>query len=237
MLELGGVVAAVLYLVLSLYYDRFYTRLGIEPGDVGLDRSAIVSRAVGGVIAMIGLVAVVSLALSLLAFVTWVFWRGYVWLLRKMTPAAAHQSVEEQLRHLWDKDWIRYTSLAVPAFGLINPNRPRPTRSDVTVGFAVFSAVGLYLVLLIGWTEVEDAADAAAKGDAVAPLTFAKIRVLDIESRPCSVEWLGGNGDHVPAALKASELRCLGSANGVAVFRLGTSTITVPASQIAITLK
>ena len=55
MLELGSAVAAGLYVVLTVFYDRFYSPLGLELGDVGLDRAAIVSRTVGGVIAIIGL--------------------------------------------------------------------------------------------------------------------------------------------------------------------------------------
>src|SRR3954451_6909277 len=47
-----AVSGALLYFVLSLLYQRFYAPLGIQPEDVGLDRTAVVARALGGVVAI-----------------------------------------------------------------------------------------------------------------------------------------------------------------------------------------
>ncbi|WP_344181727.1 hypothetical protein [Kribbella lupini] len=238
----------MLYLVLSLYYEKYYSRLGIEPSDVGLDRTAIVSRAVAGVVILLGLIVVVSLAIVFLSliglFVAWVI----VWLYRSWLPQ--HQRV--QLGKLWEDEWSQVRgrewierfdrSISVFPLTLLIPavlglsRYPWPSRLDFALRWAMVGGIGLTIALTAGWARVERAADAAEEGRSVTPLTFVGIRVLDIKSEPCAVEWLGSPNTR-PAGLRSPQLRCLGTANGAAVFRDGRSTVIVPASQVAITLK
>jgi hypothetical protein len=110
------------------------------------------------------------------------------------------------------------------------------THPEVPVAYLVISVAGLLLALFLGWFRVESPANAAKEGRTATPLTILGIRVLDIESRPCVAVWLGSRAQRPPAS-QSADLRCLGSANGVTAFRVGSSTATVPASQVAITLK
>jgi len=239
-LELGAAIAAGLYVVLTVFYDRFYSPLGLEPGDVGLDRAAIVSRAVGGVIALIGLVFTCALAMLFLELFNWAVAAIGEWFIRRPTasmPEAEHDKYVARVARLRNNALIRIVGLLWPLPFITDPSRhPRPGRARAVSTIITVSAAAVILALGIGWQEVDKAAKAAKEGRTVTPLTILGVRVLDIESRPCVAEWLGESA-RKPVALQSAELRCLGVANGVMAFRAGASTITVPAGQVAITLK
>jgi Na+/proline symporter len=229
LLEAGGAAAAVLYVILSIYYDRFYSRLGIEPGDVGLDRTAIIERAVGGVIALAATLIVVGVAYSQLLLVYSFFMQRLgQHILRRTRPNAEA-----------DIELIRQRS---PLFGTLVAatliERPSLSvgrkRSVLLAG--LFAVPFLGLALFTTWSNVNNAASAAASGQVVRPFTFLGLRVLDIESRPCTANWIGTPATH-PAALRSPDLRCLGTANGTTIFRAGPTTITVPAGQVVISLQ
>ncbi|WP_432941429.1 hypothetical protein ACQPXM_33595 [Kribbella sp. CA-253562] len=229
LLEAGGAAATVLYVILSIYYDRFYSRLGIEPGDVGLDRTAVISRAVGGVIALAATLIVVGVAYSQLMLVYSFFMQRLgQHILRRTRPNAEA-----------DIELIRQRS---PLLGALVASTliERPSlsvgrkRSALLAG--IFAVPFLGLILFTTWSNVNNAASAAASGQVVRPFTFLGLRVLDIESRPCTATWLGAPTTQ-PAALRSPDLRCLGSANGTTIFRAGSTTITVPAGQVVINLQ
>ncbi|ONI71665.1 hypothetical protein BWI15_16035 [Kribbella sp. ALI-6-A] len=229
LLEAGGAAAAVLYVILSVYYDRFYSRLGIEPGDVGLDRTAIISRAVGGVIALAAtLIAVGVIYSQLLLVYSYFMQRLGQHLLRRTTPNA-----EADIELIRRRSPLLGTLVAATLIERPSMSVGRK-RSALLAG--LFAVPFLGLVLFTTWSTVNDAARAAASGQVVRPFTFLGLRVLDIESRPCTANWLG-TATTQPAALRSPDLRCLGSANGTTIFRVGTTTVTVPAGQVVISLQ
>ncbi|WP_344180691.1 hypothetical protein [Kribbella lupini] len=228
LLEAGGAAAAVLYVILSIYYDKFYSRLGIEPSDVGLDRTAVISRAVGGVVALICTLFVVGVVYSqLLLAYSFVVQR---WTQHFFQKAFPHSKPDlEKLR--------RHSRFAGALISATLTERPSMSigrkRSAILAG--LLSLLFLAFILRLSWTMVDRAATSAATGRVVRPLTFLGLRVLDVESRPCTAQWLG-SAETRPAALNSPDLHCLGTANGTAVFRQGATTITIPAGQVVITL-
>ena len=63
---LGALVAAISYLILNSAYVEFYESIGVRPEDVGLDRLAILGRALGPALIALGFYAVLFALLVLI---------------------------------------------------------------------------------------------------------------------------------------------------------------------------
>lgn len=249
LLEFSAAVGVLMFVVLSVMYEEFYGPLGVEPEDVGLTQAVIVQRALAGValIAASGF----AFAIGVLAYhsIRYVLSLWAVKFFRKFVSRATKDlnSAETALGEtVLDASVIKRAELLERWFayfvplsllqmlGLAEPPTApwKDLRPWLIVG--VLLAIGaLVLTFTVGLGQVRDAAKSAQGGNAVSPLTFAGIRVLDIEARACRAAWLG-DAERRPAALVDDDLHFLGSASGVAVFRTSEETVRVPASLVVV---
>jgi hypothetical protein len=232
MIELAGAVGAVLFLALSFLYDRFYSPLGLEPEDVGLTRTVILSRAAAGVVVIAALAALLALAAMAYLGIIWVYMR---FMSRAMKRAL--KGSEDPLRLMQEKlrgnRVLRMVNSLFPLQVLLNPG-PSPFKRGMALSvLSLAGAVVFGLSFFVSVGNVDSAAAAAVAGGDADSLTFLGVRVLDVESRPCRVNWLGET-DSEPAELQNDELHCLGFADGNAFFRTSEATIRVPASDVVV---
>jgi hypothetical protein len=240
--QVAGLVGAILYLALTFLYDRFFLPLSIEPDDVGLTRLVVLTRAGLGVIAIAGVGAV--LAGVLIAYQT------ALWLLASRIDKATVRAFKgdqaalaaAQVRLESWRAWRIARVLArfvpglayLPLLGKASEEPPVTRR-----GALLLTSTGLLAALLITFAislhKVDSAANTAASGGAVEPLTFLGIRTLDISSTPCSVTWLG-EPSATPPLLSATDIHCLGGANGNTYFRIRNATVQVPSANVATTV-
>jgi hypothetical protein len=228
---------AVLYTVLILMYERFYRRLGIEPEDVGLDRGVVVVRALGGVLAIAAVAVVLAVVVLAVQLALWAMARLFDWLWGRAlarVSEAERSAAQKRLNSFRSSWWVRVAASIYPVPGVTRPEELYPfTRYRVLAVTVVAAILAIGLPLTIGVDRVDRAARAAESGGTVTPLTFAGLRVLDIESRPCRVTWLGEAG-HMPDELSSEDLHCLGATASSWVFRTRDATLRVPAGHVAV---
>jgi hypothetical protein len=245
-LEFSAALGVLLFVVLSVMYDEFYGPLGLEPEDVGLTQTVIVQRALAGVaaIAATGMAIVLAvLALESLVYLMNVAAAKAFRRVMRVTPRDAEAIAKWAARENWSAKlllgldrWSTYLPIVPPylLLGIVDPPpAPWTHRRRWAIGVALLACATLILAFTLGLTKVRDSAQHAQSGGSVSPLTFLGIRVLDIESRSCRVNWLGTAGQR-PEALSSGDLHCLGSASATAVFRTSDETIRVPASLVTI---
>lgn len=245
-LEFSAAAGLLLFVALSVMYDQFYGPLGVEPEDVGLTQAVIVQRALAGValIAATGVALVLALltyqsVLYLLNLVmVGLFQRallrdpGRLELIKK--KVARDEKFATRVAALeW---WASLLPVATPfqLFGIVAA-APPPWRNvrNWIVGSVLVCVASLALTFTIGLGVVRDASARAERGGTVTPITFAGIRVLDVESRTCTVTWLGDSAQ-TPQMLSAPDLRCLGRTSDTVVFRTSSQTVRVPASLVVV---
>ena len=235
---------AVIYVVLTTLYQRFYSPLQLAPEDVGLTQDVILARSAGGVIAVAGFGAFVGAYLLLIL--------GLRWITGHLHHRMAQRTIIRRLQEEGVDSWSEYVAsrlskrrrdrIYVATFnGLMllagaEKDFAKPARLPFTLRRAVMvvvvlSVVTLTYVLVRGVGDVDDAALKAAKGETVKPVTVLGVTLFGIESRPCVAEWIGSTPR--PRAL-ATDLHCLGSDGKSVHFRTPDSTISVPSSQVVI---
>jgi hypothetical protein len=226
----------VLFLALSFLYEKFYTELGLHPEDVGLTRTAILARAAAGVVAIVGIGLIVAGAAFIISIVRWVLlWLGQkaIGLWRKLAGEQGPM-IEKGLNKFKDFRIVRFIIDNYPVPGLSDPAAHYPFRLRQNLYLTGLIVLGA-LVVAFGFAipAVNNSASAAAKGQDVVPLTtpILKIPVISVESQPCHAIWLGSAPE--PSQLQDKDLHCLGSANGITLFRTSSQTVRVPSSQVA----
>lgn len=232
-LEFGAALGALMFTVLSVMYEQFYGPLGLEPDDVGLTQTVIVQRALAGVLLIAG--SGLAVLLALLALQTLNYMLAVA--AERTTQRFLSDSQKQQVRAFRERRLVKSltTLYFVPGVSDVPPPPWRHRRRLALAGvLLVAGAFGL--TFANGWVRVQDAAEAAKRGESVHPLTFAGIRVLDIESRACQVHWLG-TPQHMPSELAQSDLHCLGGADGTYLFRTAGTTVRVPSSVVSTTFQ
>lgn len=235
---------AVIYVVLTTLYQRFYGPLQLAPEDVGLTQDVILARSAGGVVAVAALGAVIGAYMLLIVGFRWVSGHVHHWLMQRMITHASQKtgasSWAEYIAGRPPQD--RFDRIAFTAFIWLSrltgaekdfakpAEMPFTLRRAVTV-IVVLAVVMLTFVLIRGVDDVDDAAAQAAMGETVRPVTVLGVTLFGIESRPCVAEWIGSTPR--PRAL-AADLHCLGSDGQRVHFRTPDATISVPSSQVVI---
>ena len=225
-------VGAVIYFVLVLLYERFYSPLGIEPEEVGLDRTAILTRAVGGVVAIVGVTVVLTAYVFVIRVFYWLVILASHWGFTRIRISEEERVKQEAAIRRLGLHRLNWVPFYIPF--VTNPKDHRPFgRSTVLSVLGSAAVLTLAATLYMGLNQVNAASRAAAIGETVTPLTFVGLRVLDVESTPCKAVWIGDPGQE-PAILKSLKLHCLGSAGDRLIMRDGRATYRVPASQVIV---
>jgi hypothetical protein len=254
--QLAGALAAVLYLALLVLYDRFYRHLGLTPEDVGLDRTVILARAVGAVVVLFALAAVIYAALLWFAIWEWVVAWLARWVIRsayslfaRMVGRAVNDVLSTAPRllpaplgslagALLPRSLVVFATAAAVLPGRLDPGvaeKPPLTRriaARIAV-LATVSAAGLAFV--IAFAAADRAASAAGRGETVTPLSFLGLTVLDVWSVPVSVRWIGPGT--TPDELAGTGLHYLGRDSATAYFRDAGRIIGVPAADVIIVVR
>lgn len=118
---------------------------------------------------------------------------------------------------------------------LESPAQARKRRLGIVL--AIGAAYGILVVVVWTGILVNERAAKSARGETVEPVKFFGLRFLDVESRPCTADWIGARPGDAPTALRSAEVHCIGSSNSIAIFRNGSSTVMVPSNEVVITLK
>jgi hypothetical protein len=250
-LQVIGFLGAVVYFAFLYLYQQFYNPLDLAPEDVGLDRTAILVRALGALLLLVPIVMGAMVITLVQISVNWVantLWHFYFELLAKKSGTTAEE-VKKHLPSPYVKidQWLskarlrnRYTAYL---FGLIwiptlVPTKPAPYRSEIAGRKLLWVAAQTFLISTVilfaaAIPLVHNAAAKAARGETVQPVRFGGLTLLDIKSLPCTVEWIGSG--HPPAALNEG-VHYLGRSGTVVYLRTADKTIAVPANAVIVSI-
>jgi hypothetical protein len=201
----GAVIASVTYVLLNSAYLEFYESLGVRPEDVGLDRLAILGRAIG--LVLIGLL-IWFLALGF----TIVLW------LSQDTRRRLRRGLPIRFREVW----------------LYRPERKQRTGRWKVAAPAAALCIALVLVLvavMAATVIVGRRAESAEVGTPIGPLRVGPVLLIDINADAARVYWLDKDLPR-PALFDDPWLLYLGRSDRVAVFLACGTTVIVPADKV-----
>jgi hypothetical protein len=227
-LGLGAAVGAVVFLVLSVMYDRFYGPLGLEPEDVGRTRVVIIEHAAAGVLAIVGVGIAVFAGWVVLAVAAYGLTRVTGWGLYK--TFGREQSTK--LKKMMERQPFKVLASFMYFPAVARAENPLQNRTRLALLSCLFTVVLLGGTIAVGWRMVGDAAEEARAGGDVTPMTFAGLPILEIESTPCTVHWLAA-AELEPDELRTEGIHCLGESNGSTLFRTDSATVRVPTSSVS----
>jgi hypothetical protein len=196
LVKASAVVTALVYAALFSGYHRYYSRLDIEPEDLGVTNTFILVRSVGFIIVMLGLAG--------LLFLVW-------------STTVRGLSTQRSRTMLWSFGW--YLLLCVALGGYIGYLMPSgvpiwvgPGGAMILVSAMVASAIlyvagrrtaGIILAVGIGSIltvvipaisvngQAQEMADMALSEHPVEPYTLFNLPVLDVSADPVTVSWIG----------------------------------------------
>lgn len=192
LLQFGAAPAIVVYGLLFLAYRSYYSTLGVDPEDVGIDNAYILSRSAGFIL-VLGVFALF---------------------------AALSQFVDQKSTGKVPEGWVSLAKLVLTLpFGLflvsiLTDSAPVVLLTlTILVGciaqavplslfhhFGVWASTTVYtIILILGLGVVATAlisranfsARVADEGCAVEPIQYASIPVLELSASPVSIEWVG----------------------------------------------
>ncbi|MFI7600986.1 hypothetical protein [Actinoplanes sp. NPDC049681] len=234
---------AALYFVLTLIYDRYLGKVGLNTGDVGLDRVTMLGRAAAGIVILLGLSAVISAFRVLYGSLFWLLALAYQKLIARMRRLARddpkHASALEayaQVHSLLRKvaKWLGWTPIGSALVVLtVQPDLLFPfTRKAMMRTFVTIASMTLVLGTVWATVTVSDRADDAVQGKPVKPLSVLGLNIIDINAIPVQIRWTGSGT--APSELLRPDLKYLGRNNSTLQFRTGGTTISAPAANIIV---
>lgn len=222
MVKMLALVGTVTYGCLFLAYRSYYSRLHVNPGDVGVDNLYILSRCIGFL--------VVSAVLIALYYAIWFWlsrhpadrWRrvlgafamgaglvGIVSLSLELQPGRASASMLVVLG----------ISFLVTHLVALAISRKNEAAADVVVAVCAVS-IAILIPAFVAVVQGGRMADMVLTGRAVEPYAMLGAPVLDIEAPRATITWVG------PDAQKPENVFTERSFDGLVVGQ-GTSSVTV----------
>jgi hypothetical protein len=237
-----GFLGALVYFAFLYLYQQFYNPLELAPEDVGLDRAAILVRAAGALVLLVPIVLFVFFYMMFVVFVSLVatgFLRLFDWLLSRITRTSIEHSSMLAKFDKWrvkNLEWWWWSLVIFPVSDKASRSILRKVIAPSTLfrlaAQSLFIGIVLSFIFLV--PRVNDQAEKAAKGEAVQPIRFAGLTVLDIKSLPATVEWVGTRP--APTSLP-TQMNFLGRSASVVYFRSSENTIGAPINAVNVTLK
>jgi hypothetical protein len=241
LLRVGGMIGASLYFVLYQAYDIYFRSIGLAPGDVGLDQTTILLRAMAGVVVIFGVAVLFASFRVLLAALDWLVSLIHhrllsSWRRRSLTdPRAAARLVSYVAR----LDRLARFPLPLPSdiFGVLNqhPSLLYPFRRKALLRTVIAVGSIVLVASVFAWvTEIQDRSQAVVAGNEVHPVEIGGLTVFDVAATPVQVSWIGSGS--MPAVLSTPGIKFLGRGDSVVYFRTEGRTIAVPANNVVIRL-